>query len=97
MIIGETGGQESTMKHFAFFYFMKAKPREVQEAAPQHSEHWRTAAPRAYRGGPFADRSGGLIIFAADSSEVAEGLVAADPFVRLGLLERHWLKEWTPL
>ena len=44
--------------------------------------------------GPFADRSGGLIIFNADSGEQAEQLVAGDPFIREDLLDRHWVKEW---
>jgi hypothetical protein len=33
-------------------------------------------------GGPFADRSGGLITFDADSLEQAAGIIAADPFVQ---------------
>jgi imidazolonepropionase-like amidohydrolase len=35
-------------------------------------------------GGPFADRSGGLITFDADSLEQAAGIIAADPFVQEG-------------
>ena len=45
----------------------------------------------------IADRSGGLITFEAGSVEEAEQLVAGDPFVRAGLLEDAWLKEWTPI
>jgi uncharacterized protein YciI len=40
------------------------------------------------------DRSGGLITFGAESSAHAGALVADDPFVREGLLEHHWVKEW---
>lgn len=40
------------------------------------------------------DRSGGLITFEINSREEAEQLVAADPFVQEGLLERRWVKEW---
>jgi len=47
-----------------------------------------------YAGGPFADRSGGLITFDVASGEEAERLVADDPFLREDLLERHWLKQW---
>lgn len=48
----------------------------------------------AYLGGPFADRSGGLITFEASSPERAEWTTAHDPFARHGLLGRHWRKEW---
>ena len=45
----------------------------------------------------MADRSGGLISFEAGSVHEAEQLVAGDPFVRAGLLEDAWLKEWDPI
>lgn len=35
-------------------------------------------------GGPFADRSGGLITFRADNDEQAQQAVATDPFIREG-------------
>ncbi|HZD23023.1 MAG TPA: YciI family protein [Acidimicrobiia bacterium] len=38
-----------------------------------------------YLGGPFADRSGGLIAFDAASSAEAERLVEDDPFPQRGL------------
>jgi len=47
-----------------------------------------------YSGGPFADMSGGLITFEAQGVQEAERLVAGDPFLQDGLLERHWVKEW---
>jgi hypothetical protein len=47
-----------------------------------------------YLGGPFADRSGGLITFDSASPAEAERLVADDPFVLEGLIEQPWLKEW---
>jgi uncharacterized protein YciI len=47
-----------------------------------------------YLGGPFAERSGGLITFEARSVEETEQLAADDPFVREGLLASRWLKEW---
>jgi uncharacterized protein YciI len=43
----------------------------------------------ATSGGPFADRSGGLITFEADSGAEAERLVANDPFLRGDLIDRH--------
>jgi uncharacterized protein YciI len=47
-------------------------------------------------GGPFGDRSGGLIAFEADSLEQAEGIIAADPFVREDLLESSVVNQWMP-
>jgi uncharacterized protein YciI len=47
-----------------------------------------------YLGGPFADRSGGLITFETHSVSEAERLVANDPFFKADLLERHWANEW---
>ena len=49
---------------------------------------------RGYLGGPFADRSGGLISFETNTHDDAARLVADDPFVREGLVERSWVKEW---
>lgn len=78
----------------AYFYFMKHEPDRVRAIAPRHASYWNELAVDAYRGGPFADRSGGLILFDCDTEERAERLVAGDPFRREGLVEQHWLKEW---
>jgi uncharacterized protein YciI len=48
-------------------------------------------------GGPFADRSGGLITFEAGSLEAAERIIAADPFVREEVLESSVVKQWIPV
>ena len=79
---------------FAYLYFMQDEPDRVLAVAPQHVAYWQTIAAAGYLGGPFADRSGGLITFEANSRERAEKLTAHDPFARHGLLDRHWLKEW---
>jgi len=81
---------------FAYLYFMKDDPDAVRAVAPAHAAYWRGLAMPGYVGGPFADRSGGLITFEIASQEQAEQLVVDDPFVREGLLERRWVKEWTP-
>lgn len=75
-------------------YFMRNEPERVQEVAPQHAEYWRDLALPGYFGGPFADRSGGLITFEAESLQKAEQLVANDPFVTRDLVESRSLKEW---
>jgi uncharacterized protein len=78
----------------AYFYFMKQEPDRVRTAAPRHASYWQARALDRYRGGPFADKSGGLIVFDGESQEHAERLVSGDPFLREGLLEQHWIKEW---
>jgi uncharacterized protein YciI len=79
---------------FLYFYLMKDAPDRVRAAAPKHAAYWRELGLRDYLGGPFADRSGGLITFQAASGAQAERLVANDPFLSEGLLERHWVKQW---
>lgn len=77
-----------------YFYLMKDATDRVRTVAPDHAAYWRGLQLREYVGGPFADRSGGLIAFEAPSVDEAEGLVADDPFVQRDLLERRWVKEW---
>lgn len=79
----------------AYFYFMKDDPGRIRTVAPAHAAYWRDRALAGYAGGPFTDRSGGLITFEAASPERAAALVAGDPFVAEGLLEHTWLKEWS--
>jgi uncharacterized protein YciI len=78
----------------AYFYFMKQGPDRVRAVAPRHASYWHELALGRYRGGPFADKSGGLIVFDSASEEHAERLVSGDPFLREGLVNRHWIKEW---
>jgi hypothetical protein len=56
----------------AYFYRMTGDPDRVRTMAPQHAEYWRDLGLSGYVGGPFADRSGGLITFEAGSLEAAE-------------------------
>jgi YCII-related domain len=80
--------------HVAYFYLMKPEPERIRTAAPRHASYWQGLALPDYRGGPFADRSGGLIVFDSDSAQEAEELVSRDPFVHERLLERRWVKAW---
>lgn len=82
---------------FLYFYLMKdgAAPDRVRGVAPDHAAYWHALGLLDYLGGPFADRSGGLITFEIASAEEAERLVADDPFVREDLLERRWVEEWS--
>jgi uncharacterized protein YciI len=81
---------------FAYFYLMRNAPDHVRAAASRHAAYWHELRLRSYLGGPFVDRSGGLITFEASSHTEAEKLVADDPFAQEDLVEQRWLKEWTP-
>ena len=81
---------------FAYFYLMGDDPDRVRATVPRHVAHWRDLGLADYLGGPFADRTGGLITFQADNDQQAQHAVAADPFVQERLLKAHWLKQWTP-
>jgi len=75
---------------------MRDDPDRVRAVAPEHAGYWRDLGLPGYVGGPFTDRSGGLITFDADSLKQAEGIIAADPFVLEELLESSVVKQWMP-
>ena len=79
---------------FAYGYVMAQEPERVREMAPVHVAYWGAASLDHYLGGPFGDRTGGLITFDVETQELAEQLASGDPFRRAGLLNSHWLKEW---
>jgi uncharacterized protein YciI len=78
------------------YYSMRPDPDRVRMVAPEHAAYWAGLGLPAYLGGPFADRSGGLITFEADSVHEAERLVDGNPFVREDVLESFVMKEWVP-
>ncbi len=81
-------------KQFVFFYFMKREPEKIKAAVPLHIEYWHNLKLNKYLGGPFADGSGGIITFEAESIEEATRIANNDPFVAQNLLESKWIKEW---
>jgi uncharacterized protein len=81
--------------NWAYLYFMKDEAARVREVAPHHARYW-SETGSAERGGPFSDRSGGLIIIDAADEGAAGQMVANDPFQRAALLEQWWLKAWQP-
>jgi uncharacterized protein YciI len=83
------------MKRFAYFYFMKNDPEKIAKNVAAHIKHWKRSALPDYLGGPFSDRSGGLISFSEESPEEAVALVLNDPFIASNLVEQKWLKEWS--
>lgn len=73
---------------------MRNRPDSIRQVAPVHARYWAGRDLPDYAGGPFADRTGGLITFSAPSMEDAERITRDDPFVAENLLEQTWLKEW---
>lgn len=81
---------------FVFFYLMTDNPTRAADVAQRHAAYWHGLALPGYLGGPFADRSGGLILFEADTPTEAQQLVADDPFLREGAVDTWWLQPWLP-
>jgi uncharacterized protein YciI len=81
---------------YAYFYLMRSDGAGVSEAVPEHVAHWRGLDLDDYVGGPFEDRTGGLITFRAEGTDRAEQAVATDPFIQRGVIQRYWLKCWRP-
>ena len=81
-------------QHFIFFYFNRKEPENIQQVVPAHIGYWKAANLKEYLGGPFADRTGGLITFTASSLEEATEIILKDPFVLEDLIAEKWIKEW---
>ena len=81
---------------FANFYFMSGDPDRIRGTAPGHVAHWTGLGLNDYLGGPFEDRTGGLITFSASDATEAQRAVETDPFVVAGLVGPSWLKRWLP-
>jgi uncharacterized protein YciI len=88
--------QDEPGHRFAYFYLMKDDPDRVRAIAPRHASYWKELGLAHYLGGPFEDRTGGLITFDADDLAEAQRAVLDDPFLLELLVEAHWLKPWTP-
>jgi uncharacterized protein YciI len=82
------------VKRFLYFYLMRNAPDAIRQVVPAHVQYWQRRDVSDYMGGPFADRSGGLITFAAASLDDAQQIIMRDPFVHEQLIEQRWIKEW---
>ncbi len=82
------------LKKYVFFYLMENDPEKIRDIIPAHIKYWKDSKPINYSGGPFADRSGGLILFEAKNMETAIKLAMNDPFVVREAIETKWVKEW---
>lgn len=82
------------MSRFLYFYLMRDARDAIRAVVPAHVDYWQSRQLEDYLGGPFTDRSGGLITFAAENLEHAQQTVQHDPFVQQQLIARSWVKEW---
>lgn len=85
---------QDTIKRFVYFYFNRDEPAKIRQVVAAHVQYWKTANLKGYVGGPFADRTGGLISFVASSLEDATEIILQDPFILEDLIAEQWIKEW---
>lgn len=60
---------QNNERRFVYFYFNRTEPERIRQGVPTHVQYWKTANLQGYMGGPFADRTGGLISFVASNLE----------------------------
>lgn len=82
------------MKHFAAILRVLDQEKNIT-LRPQHLVFLKEqeAQDRIYARGPFADGSGGLVVYLAESLEAATALAESDPYVSHGA-RRLELHEW---
>lgn len=68
-------------------------PEKNKEVRPQHLDYLEKLGEKVFARGPFADGSGGLVVYRADSFDEARELAENDPAVVHGV-RRLELKEW---
>jgi len=81
-------------RRFIYFYFNRNEPEKIRQMVPAHVQYWKMANLKGYMGGPFADRTGGLISFVASSLEEATAIILQDPYVLEELIGEKWIKDW---
>ena len=87
---------QSNGKRFVYFYINRNNPEKIREVVQEHVQYWKAANLEGYIGGPFADRTGGLISFTAPNLEKANEIILQDPFIVKDLILERWIKEWIP-
>ena len=75
-------------------YLLSEDTEKIKKTLGGHVKYWQRLELAHYRNGPFADKSGGLIIFSVENDDRAKEIIAADPLVLGGALQQFWLKEW---
>jgi uncharacterized protein YciI len=70
------------------------EPEKIRQVVPAHLQYWKTANLKGYMGGPFSDRTGGLISFLGSNLQIATEISIQDPFIVEDLISEKWIKEW---
>jgi uncharacterized protein YciI len=81
-------------KRFVYFYINRNDPEKIRLVVQAHVQFWKTTNLQGYMGGPFGDRSGGLISFIASDMDEAVKIIFQDPFILEDLVDQKWIKEW---
>ena len=82
-------------RYFVYFYFNRNEPEKIRQVVSAHVQYWNTANVKGYMGGPFGDRTGGLISFVASSLQDATEIILQDQFFIVeDLISEKWIKEW---
>lgn len=82
------------MKLFIFVYFLDEDIEKTKKYLGGHVSYWKSQKYDYFKNGPFADKSGGLIVFSSGNYEQAEKTVAGDPLLLGNAIKQYWLKEW---
>lgn len=85
---------QNNERRFVYFYFNRNEPEKIRRVVPVHVGYWKSASVKGYTGGPFGDRTGGLISFVAPSLQEATEIILQDPFIVEDLISEKWIKEW---
>ncbi len=86
------------MHHLLFYDYVEGV---LEKRAPHREEHLRLAQEAVDRGelvlgGAYADPvDGAVLVFRCDDPSVVEAFVAADPYVKNGLVTAWRVRPWT--
>ena len=75
-------------------YLLVEDIEQVKSCLGKHVNYWKSLPLESYTNGPFADKTGGLIIFSAEGLDTAERIVESDPLITENGVQQYWLKEW---
>ena len=81
---------------WAAWHEYTADPALVQATRPAHRAYLTTLLNegKLFASGPYADGSGALIVYEADTPDAAEALLTADPFHAAGVFLRWTMRPW---
>ncbi|MGH2548729.1 MAG: YciI family protein [Thermomicrobiales bacterium] len=84
------------MAKFALLLTYGTDNEKRQAVRPSHRDYLRGLAAdgKLLHAGPWADDSGSLIVYEAESLEEAQAILAADPFTTEGIVVDSVIREW---